>query len=152
MDYTLRQAGLTLCMVVGLNLFSEADAQGWTGAFMPIDKSFAPDLLESYENECNECKANLNWDRTYHPVKPGDNLWKIAKKYYGEVAHLNREGNITKHYPTLLAAANKMSVSAIIKPGQKLWIPSTADYNCVRNCEIAAPDTTSLTYTMGLPF
>jgi len=50
-----------------------------------------------------------------HIVQPGDTLWAIAKKYYGN-------GN---HYPRIVNAnKDKIKNPNLIFPGQQLVIPS----------------------------
>lgn len=49
----------------------------------------------------------------YYTVKNNDNLWTIAKKFYGN----------GKDY-TLIVKANSISNPSMIKPGQKLLIPN----------------------------
>lgn len=65
------------------------------------DYPSADELMRNY-------RTRVNTQATYYTVKPGDNLWSIARRHNTSVAALNRTNSLT----------NKSK----LKPGQKLLI------------------------------
>ncbi len=58
-----------------------------------------------------------------HTVRRGENLWDIARRYFGEVAARWPDGKIMFHYPTDIAEANGIKTSDYLREGQELIIP-----------------------------
>ena len=72
------------------------------------------------------------YDPLIHIVEDNENLWDIARLYFGKVAERNKTGKIIGHYPTEIARANHIKTSDYIHPGQRLVIPGMLSdtYHC----------------------
>ncbi len=99
---TLR-TGLTICTLVGSTVLSRT-AEGI--------------LLEGDGEACSR-----RGSYEIHTVHGNENLWDIAKLYFGKVAARWSDGKIMFHYPTDIAKANGIKTSDYIHEGQKLIIP-----------------------------
>jgi hypothetical protein len=97
------RTGLTICTLVGSTLLSRT-AEG---------------LVEAGNGE--GCSKEGSYE--IHIVRGNEDLWKIAKLYFGKVASRWPDGKIMFHYPTDIAKANGIKTSDYIREGQRLIIP-----------------------------
>ena len=101
---TFQRAARTLCTIVALSLpIRTANAEigmGWN-------------RLAACPGERPPCKYPTEMK---HIVKKGENLWDIARQYYGKIKEYS-------HYPTEIARFNHRKVSDYIYAGETLNIP-----------------------------
>ena len=109
---TLR-TGLTICTLAGASLMAK------------------PAKGIAMEGEAEECYKRV-YDPLVHVVKGNENLWDIARLYFGKVAERNETGKIIGHYPTEIARANHIKTPYYIHPKQRLVIPGMLSdtYHC----------------------
>ena len=104
MKKILRNAGLTLCAVVGLSINSDN-----ANAIFGLDRAMSAvidDLPYAYG-------PNLDGG-IYHRVEPRESLWAIAEFYFGD----------GRKWPKL-ARINDISAPYIIQPGERILITNT---------------------------
>ncbi len=97
------RTGLTICTLVGSTMLPRT-AEGIT-----------------FGVGGSGCSGKISYE--IHTVRSNENLWDIARLYFGEVAARWPDGKMRFHYPTDTATANGIKTSDYLHKGQRLIIP-----------------------------
>ena len=103
---TFQRAAQTLCTIVALSLPTTASAD----VFFNFDAGLA----------CRERHVCKYPAEIKHQVKAGENLWDIARQYYGIIGSHHQYDN---HYPTAIARFNHRKVSDYLHDGETIELP-----------------------------
>ena len=110
------RTGLTICTLAGASLTAKPAEGLLTGS-----------------GDLDDCET-MRYAPLVHTVEGNENLWDIARLYFGEFAERNETGKIIRHHPTEIARANHIKTPYYIHPKQRLVIPGRYDisrYHCL---------------------